>query len=138
MRTDDPNGQSLGVSPYMRASDTERLHREADIDDASAQSFPASDPPSSTTVHAGSPSRLGTAGQEEKTVENEVGTQWVQEEHAYSVVTWRGATATPERSGLSHVEAMMFAEEAQRDGKVASVMHVIGDKTYEVDRYPCR
>lgn len=116
MRIHDPNGQSLSESPYM------------------------SDPfPSSTPVHAGSPSRPGTAGkQEEKTVENEVGTQWVREEQAYAVVTWRGAKATPERSGLSHVEAMMFAEEAQRDGKVASVMHVIGDKTYEVDRYPCR
>ena len=73
MRTDDPNGRSLSELPYMSANDTERLHREEDIDEASAQSFPASDPPSSTTVHAGSPSRPGTAGQEEKAVENEAG-----------------------------------------------------------------
>jgi hypothetical protein len=46
--------------------------------------------------------------------------------------------ATSERSGLSHAEAMVFAEQARREGKVASVMHMIGDKTYEVDRYPCR
>lgn len=72
------------------------------------------------------------------TIENEVGVARVQEEHAYAVVTRRHAMATSERSGLSHAEAMVFAEQARREGKVASVMHMIGDKTYEVDRYPCR
>jgi hypothetical protein len=42
------------------------------------------------------------------------------------------------RSGLSHAEAMADAEELQREGKTARVMHVLGAKSYEVDRYPPR
>jgi DUF309 family protein family protein len=44
-------------SPQERVGDAEQRKREADIDESSAQSFPASDPPSSTAVHAGPPSR---------------------------------------------------------------------------------
>jgi hypothetical protein len=45
-------------SPPGSASVAEQRKREADIDESSAQSFPASDPPSSAAVHAGPPSRL--------------------------------------------------------------------------------
>jgi len=138
MRTHTPNGGPDGESLHTSASDTQRRTREEDIDEASAQSFPASDPPSSTAVHAGQPSRLERAGEEETTTENEVGAQWIHEERAYAVVTWRDATAKPERRGLSHAEAMMLAEEFRREGQVAGVMHVVGNRTYEVDRYPCR
>ena len=63
---------------------------------------------------------------------------WFHEERAYAVVVGESATAAPERSGLSHAEAMMLAERLEREGKTARVMHVIGDKSYEVDRYPIR
>jgi hypothetical protein len=63
---------------------------------------------------------------------------WIHEERAYSVVTWRDAMAMPERGGLSHTQAMRLAEELRREGQVVSVMHVVGNRTYEVDRYPCR
>ncbi|HTQ41984.1 MAG TPA: hypothetical protein VMI75_04440 [Polyangiaceae bacterium] len=56
----------------------------------------------------------------------------------YSVVTARGEIETLRRSDMSHVEAMILAEELRRDGAVAIVMHVIGDRSYEVDRYPVR
>lgn len=56
----------------------------------------------------------------------------------YSVVTERGDVETLERSGMSHVEAMILAEELRRDGVVAIVMHVVRGKIYEVDRYPVR
>ena len=49
--------RSPSESPQASASDAEQRRREADIDEASAESFPASDPPSSTAVHAGPPSR---------------------------------------------------------------------------------
>jgi hypothetical protein len=41
-------------------------------------------------------------------------------------------------SGVSHVAAMLEAERLQREGKIARVMHVVGAKSYEVDRYPPR
>lgn len=56
----------------------------------------------------------------------------------YSVVTARGEIKTLRRSGMSHGEAMILAEQFRRDGAVAIVMHVVGDKSYEVDRYPAR
>jgi hypothetical protein len=72
----------------------------------------------------------------------DAGDLWHDEEHAYAVVTARGGRGLerPERSrsGLSHVEAMTLAEELQREGEVVTVMHVIGSKSYEVDRYPAR
>jgi hypothetical protein len=59
---------------------------------------------------------------------------------SYSVVTTRGEgeTQTLQRSGMSHVDAMILAEELRRDGAEAIVMHIIGDKSYEVDCYPVR
>ena len=73
-------------------------------------------------------------------IENEGGGPclWLDEEHAYAVVTADGATQRPERSGLSHAQAMSLADKLRRDGHVVIVMHVIGDKSYEVDRYPAR
>lgn len=130
-----PTGSSPGES---LAGELQERKRERDIDEASAQSFPASDPPSSTAVHAGPPSRSGVAVAKETTTEPEMGASWVGEERAYAVVTWRDATAKAERTGMSHTQAMKLAEEFRREGKVASVMHVIGHRTYEVDRYPCR
>jgi len=65
-------------------------------------------------------------------------TVWLDEAHAYTVTTVRGAIGRPEQSGLSHAEAMVVAEGLRRGGDVAVVMHVIGDKRYEVDRYPAR
>ena len=59
---------------------------------------------------------------------NELPDLWVDEDHAYSVVTTFGAVERPERSGLSHGEAMRLAADLRRDGVVATVMHVIGDK----------
>jgi hypothetical protein len=49
-----------------------------------------------------------------------------------------GADERQGRSGLSHPEAMADAETFQRAGKTARVMHVLGSKSYEVDRYPPR
>jgi hypothetical protein len=63
---------------------------------------------------------------------------WIDEGRAYSVVTAHDATERLRRAGLSHPDAMKFAEGLWRDGEVAVVMHVIGDKSYEVDRYPIR
>jgi hypothetical protein len=68
-------------------------------------------------------------------VRNEVRDLWRDKEHAYAVVTAKGAT---EKAGLSHAEAMTLAEELRRYGKIAMVKHIIGDKSYEVDRYPSR
>ncbi len=70
--------------------------------------------------------------------ENPVVDLWRDEEHAYAVVTADRGLETLRRSGLSHVEAMMLAEALWQDGKVAGVMHVVGDRSYEVDRYPAR
>jgi hypothetical protein len=63
------------------------------------------------------------------------------QDHAYAVVVASDALKAherTERSGLSHVAAMRLAEELHRGGKVAIVMHVVGNKSYEVDRYPAR
>jgi S-adenosylmethionine synthetase len=66
------------------------------------------------------------------------GTRWLDEDHAYDVVSVRGHTEVAERKGLSHPDAMRLAESLRRDGKVAVVKHVVGDQSYEVDRYPLR
>jgi hypothetical protein len=70
--------------------------------------------------------------------ENENRDLWRDEAHAYAVFTAQGAIETSERSGLSHAEAMTLAEQLMRDGKTATVKHVIGGSSYEVDRYPAR
>ena len=59
---------------------------------------------------------------------------------SYSVVTTRGEseTRTLQRSGMSHGDAMILAEELRRDCAEAIVMHTVGDKSYEVDCYPVR
>jgi hypothetical protein len=59
-------------------------------------------------------------------------------EHAYSVVVVDSRGERTERTGLSHVEGMILAEEFQREGKIARVMHMVGSKGYEVDSYPPR
>jgi hypothetical protein len=70
---------------------------------------------------------------------NETRDLWVNEGHAYSVaIETGGAITKSSRSGLSHVEAMVLAEQLRRQGAVAVVLHVIGEKSYEVDRYPAR
>jgi hypothetical protein len=56
----------------------------------------------------------------------------------YAVLFMDGATERQGRSGLSHTDAMEDAEELQREGKTARVMHVVGARSYEVDRYPPR
>lgn len=63
---------------------------------------------------------------------------WVDEARAYAVVTVDGSVVTSARRGMSHANAMLRAEESGRNGKVAIVMHVVGDRSYEVDRYPAR
>src|SRR5258708_4869602 len=67
------------------------------------------------------------SAEEEAMTGNAIGDLWRNNEQAYAVVTAYGASERPERAGLSHAEAMTLAEELGRDGKVASVMHVIGD-----------
>ena len=60
-------------------------------------------------------------------------------EGAYTVVTAdAGGVERPGRSGMAHGEAMMLAERLRHHAAVVRVMHVIGDKSYEVDRYPLR
>jgi hypothetical protein len=63
---------------------------------------------------------------------------WRHQGRAYAVLTADGVTGRPEWMGLSHSEAMTLAEKLRRDGNVARVMHVVGDRSYEVDRYPAR
>lgn len=70
--------------------------------------------------------------------DNEAGALWRHETHAYSVVTAGDVVTRPGRSGLSHVAAMRVADELRRGGQVAVVVHVVGDRSYEVDRYPVR
>jgi hypothetical protein len=71
-------------------------------------------------------------------VEPTAGELYLNQESAYAVVTEAGETMTRQRSGMSHSEAMTLAEHLRRRGEVAIVMHVIGAKSYEVDRYPAR
>ncbi len=71
--------------------------------------------------------------------EHERGGLWVNEERAYSVaIEADGAITKSARSGLSHVEAMVLAERLRRLGAVTAILRVIGEKSYEVDRYPAR
>jgi hypothetical protein len=56
----------------------------------------------------------------------------------YAILFMDGADERRGRSGLSHADAMSDAEELQRKGKTARVMHVLGSRSYEVDRYPPR
>jgi hypothetical protein len=64
---------------------------------------------------------------------------WLDEERAYAVVTTtHGTSESSQRGGMSHVEAMVLAETLQRAGKVATVVHIVGGKSHEVDRYPPR
>ena len=74
---------------------------------------------------------------DQRMLDNERGALWQGEDRAYSVIT-QGAVATPGRSGLSHPAAMRVADDLRRSGQVATVVHVVGDHSYEVDRYPVR
>ena len=74
----------------------------------------------------------------EKMTENENRDLSHDKAHAYAVFTAQGSIERSERSRLSHAEAMTLAEQLRRDGKIATVKHVIGDTSYEVDRYPAR
>jgi hypothetical protein len=60
------------------------------------------------------------------------------QEHDYAVDVSGGTLEPPTRSGLSHAQAMARAEILQRAGKVVRVVHLVGRKSYEVDRYPPR
>jgi hypothetical protein len=57
---------------------------------------------------------------------------------SYSVVTDEGAPSKAEWSGLTHADAMKLAEKLRGQGMIACVMHVVGTRGYEVDRYPAR
>jgi hypothetical protein len=57
---------------------------------------------------------------------------------AFAVSTEDDAPGMPGRSGLSHAAAMALAESLFREGKVTRVMHHVGDRIVEVDRYPAR
>jgi hypothetical protein len=70
--------------------------------------------------------------------ENKNGTLWRHAERAYMVVTAQGVTPRPGEGGLSHAQAMALAEELRRQGHVVRVLHIVGKKSYEVDRYPAR
>jgi hypothetical protein len=54
---------------------------------------------------------------------------------SYAVVNEEDAL---ERGELSHVDAMKLAETLRRRGKTFRVMHVVGGRHHEVDRYPAR
>jgi hypothetical protein len=73
----------------------------------------------------------------QRMLDNERGALWQTEGSGYSVVT-EGAVTTPAHTGLSHPAAMRVADELRRGGQVATVVHVVGDQSYEVDRYPVR
>jgi hypothetical protein len=74
---------------------------------------------------------------DQRMLDNERGALWQSEARAYTVVT-EGAATTPAHVGLSHPAAMRVADELRRGGRVATVVHVVGDQSYEVDRYPVR
>jgi lysylphosphatidylglycerol synthetase-like protein (DUF2156 family) len=71
-------------------------------------------------------------------IEHGVEALWFPYERAYAVVTACWPKATLERSELSHTEAMRLAVGIREEGATVSVLHVIGDKSFEVDRYPPR
>jgi hypothetical protein len=77
-------------------------------------------------------------GERGKMTEKEIGSVWLHAERAYAVVTADGVMPRPGAAGLSHAQAMRLAEELRRKGHVATVLHVVGKKSYEVDRYPAR
>lgn len=61
----------------------------------------------------------------------------------YAVVTaegtlTRGQRAQAERGGLSHADAMILAEGLRDRGLIATIVHVVGGRWHEVDRYPAR
>jgi hypothetical protein len=57
---------------------------------------------------------------------------------AFAVSTPDDVLGRPGWSGLSHAAAMALAEALFRDGNVTRVMHQVGDRSVEVDRYPAR
>jgi hypothetical protein len=57
---------------------------------------------------------------------------------AFSVSTADETLGRPGWSGLSHAAAMVLAETLFRAGKVTRVMHQVGARSVEVDRYPAR
>lgn len=57
------------------------------------------------------------------------------QEHEYAIGLADGSL---QWRGMSHAAAMVRAEALQRTGIVVSVMHVVGTRSYEVDRYPPR
>jgi hypothetical protein len=59
-------------------------------------------------------------------------------DHGYAIAIVDRANQKTECKGLTHVEAMTRAEQVQREGGVARVLHVIGDVSHEVDSYPPR
>jgi len=74
---------------------------------------------------------------DQRMLDNERGALWQGEARAYTVVT-EGTVTRPAHTGLSHPAAMKVADELRRGGQTATVVHVVGDKSYEVDRYPVR
>ncbi len=57
------------------------------------------------------------------------------EELEYAIALTDG---TLDQRGLSHSEAMNRAEALQKKGMSVFVMHIVGVKAHEVDRYPLR
>jgi hypothetical protein len=71
-------------------------------------------------------------------LDNEGGALWRHEAGAYAVLG-KGDTVTSKgRSGLSHTAAMKLADQMRREGHAATVVHLVGDRSYEVDSYPVR
>jgi hypothetical protein len=89
---------------------------------------------STLSGRAPAPARSLTARPDE---ERPVGAEtWIPGE--YSVVREQDTIEKTAGSGLSHAQAMLLAESLRGPGLVVTVMHVIGRKSYEVDRYPAR
>ncbi len=61
-----------------------------------------------------------------------------QTDRAYAVEIVDRANRRTECKGLTHVEAMIRAEQVQREGGVARVLHVVDAVSHEVDSYPPR